>query len=378
MEKYIETKNLAVGYNGRVIIENIDLSLEKGAVLSVIGPNGAGKSTLLKTIARQLEAVCGTVYICGREHGTIPAKDFARELSVMLTDRACPELTSCIEIVSMGRYPHTGLFGKLRDEDGKALWEALELVNVTELAYRDFSTLSDGQRQRVLLARAICQSPEVIVLDEPTAYLDIRHKIELLELLRKMARERKTTVIMSLHEIELAAKASDYLLCLKGDSIEAFGPADEVLEKHSIESLYSLENGSYNKLFGSVELSAVWGKPKAFVIAGGGYGAACYRALQRRGISFATGPLFENDVDFQLAAALSCHVISTPAFEPVEDEAFEKAAELMENCAVVIDAGTPIGSYNSVNLRLFKFAEEKGIPVYKADEEKLWNTLSQE
>ena len=264
----------------------------------------------------------------------------------------------------MGRYPYTNLFGHLTEQDKAAVQEALERVHALDLAGRDFATLSDGQRQRILLARALCQEPEVIVLDEPTAYLDIRYKIELLDILREMAQQKQLTVILSLHEIDLAMKISDYLLCVKGETIASFGTPEEVLQNHVIEQLYGMEAGSYNLLFGSVELPKPEGEPKVFVIAGAGCGIPVYRALQKKGIPFATGILFENDVDFQVARALSSCVVSASAFEEITDEQYRKAAKLVLQCRAIIDAGAPIGTGNLKNRQLLQLAREKEIPIH--------------
>ena len=377
MEYYFKTEDLAVGYDGNILIHDIDLRLEKGKILTLIGPNGAGKSTILKSITRQLDVIQGTVYINSQEIASRSAKDLAKLMAVVLTDRIRPELMTCAEVVAMGRYPYTNLFGKLTQKDAEAVREALERVHALDLADQDFTTLSDGQRQRIMLARAICQEPEIIVLDEPTAYLDIRHKIELLGILRDMAQKKNITVIMSLHEIDLAMKISDYLLCVKGDTIAAFGPPDAILENHTIEQLYELHNGSYNLLFGSIELTKPEGAPRVFVVAGGGYGIFCYRALQKQGIPFATGILFENDTDRQVAKELSDHVVVAPAFEAMTDAQFKEASDLLLNCEAVINAGTPAGTFNQLNFKLLRLAEDHNIPVYRREEIRegqIWNT----
>lgn len=369
MERYVTIDKLAVGYDGHVLLRDICLSLEKGKILTLIGPNGAGKSTILKTLIRQLAAIRGTVTIGGRTLEDWPPREMARQLAVVLTDRIRPELMTCAEVVAMGRYPYTNLFGKLTAEDTAAVESALRRVHALDLAQQDFATLSDGQRQRIMLARAICQEPEVIVLDEPTAYLDIRHKVELLDILREMAQKKNITVIMSLHEIDLATKISDYLLCVKGETVAAFGAPEAILRGRAIEQLYDMEKGSYDLLFGSVELTKPQGAPQVFVVAGGGCGAAVYRALQKRELPFATGILFENDVDCRVARALSDHVVAAPAFEPVGEREIEAARALMLQCRAVVDAGAPIGTLNRANGDLLALARERGIPVYRAGEE---------
>ncbi len=249
MNIYFKTENLAVGYNGSPLIKDINISLEKGKILTLIGPNGAGKSTILKTVTKQLEKIGGAVYLDNAELGEISPKDLACNMAVVLTERIRPELMTCAEVVAMGRYPYTNIFGKLTKEDEEAVYDALVRVHGLELADQDFMTLSDGQRQRIMLARAICQEPEILVLDEPTAYLDIRYKVELLEILQELAKSKGTTIIMSLHEIELALKVSDYIMCVSGEKIAAFGKPKEVLENMSIEKLFDMEEGSFRRWF---------------------------------------------------------------------------------------------------------------------------------
>ena len=366
MAAYLKAEDLAVGYNGQPLIQDICFSLEKGKVLTLIGPNGAGKSTILKTLTRQLSALHGAVWLDGRALRDWAPRPLAQRMAVLLTDRVRPELMTCAEVVAMGRYPYTGLLGRLSEADTAMVDRALALVHAQELAGRDFATLSDGQRQRVLLARALCQEPEILVLDEPTAYLDIRHKIELLELLRKLAREQKLTVLLSLHEIDLAVKSSDLLLCVQGDKIAAFGPPEQILSEELIQQLYGLGPGAYNPLFGSVELAGPAGDPKVFVVAGGGCGIPCYRALQKQGLPFATGILFENDIDCQVARSLTGAVVTAPAFEPMGPDQYARAAALLERCELVLDAGGPIGSLNQLNQCLLDLAREKQIPVRRA------------
>lgn len=360
---YFETKDLNVGYNGNILIHDINISIEKGKILTLIGPNGAGKSTILKSITRHLAKISGLVYIDGEDVHTLRPRQMAQQVAVVLTDRIRPELMTCEEVVAMGRYPYTNALGKLTAKDQAVVTDALARVHGLELAKRDFMTLSDGQKQRILLARAICQEPQVIVLDEPTAYLDIRHKIELLDILREMAHEKQITVIMSLHEIDLATKISDYLICVKGDKIARFGAPEEIFAADTIDRLYDIQNGSYNALYGSVELTKAVGAPRVFVVGGAGCGIVYYRALQKQQIPFAAGILFENDLDLPVAAQLSDHVITAPAFENMSRQHYEQAASLLGKCALVIDAGTPVGTANEKNRQLLELAKQKNISV---------------
>jgi len=367
MEYYFRTDGLSVGYDGKALIHDISVGIEKGKILTLIGPNGAGKSTILKSITRQLALIRGNVAIAGKDLLQWQTKEMAQQVAVVLTDRIRPELMTCAEVVAMGRYPYTNLFGKLTPADVEAVERALRQVHAMNLAQQDFATLSDGQRQRILLARAICQDPEIIILDEPTAYLDIRHKIELLDILSRMAREQQITVIMSLHEIDLAMKVSDYVMCVKGETIGAFGTPEEILARHSIEQLYDMQKGTYNLLFGSVEFAKPQEEPRVFVVAGGGCGIPCYRRLQKQQLPFATGILFDNDIDYQVARDLSNRVVTAPGFEEMTEEHYQAAAELLLRCEAVVDAGTPVGSRNRLNARLLELAKEHNIPVFEKE-----------
>ena len=177
MKPFLHTEGLAVGYNGRPLLEEVCLAVRRGEILTLIGPNGAGKSTILKTIARQLTPIRGTVYLDGDSVWGMPEGELAKRLALVTTGRVDPELMTCLDVVETGRYPYTGRLGILSREDRRIAAEALAQVGGEALAERPFACISDGQRQRILLARALCQQPDVIVLDEPTSYLDIRHKL---------------------------------------------------------------------------------------------------------------------------------------------------------------------------------------------------------
>lgn len=357
---YFETHDLSVGYSGRTLIEKINLSIEKGRILTLIGPNGSGKSTILKTITKHLEKIAGVVTIENDNISKWSNKELAKRLSVMLTERIDPELMTCEQVVAMGRYPYTNHFGSLTPGDRQVVEESLHMVRAEELAERPFTDISDGQRQRIMLARAICQQPEIIVLDEPTSYLDIRHKIELLDILRKMAREKNVAVVMSLHEIDLAAKISDQIICVKGDRIRLFGTPEQVFTGERVKELYELESGSFNTLFGSVELMAPEGEPEIFVLAGAGKGIPIYRLLQKNKRAFSTGVLFENDVDLQVASVLAAHVTVAPAFGTFGEREINEAKRWIDRARCVVDAGTPVGEQNRRSRELIQYARTEG------------------
>ena len=345
-ENYFQMKDLSVGYHGNVLIHDICTEIKKGEILTLIGPNGSGKSTILKSITRQLKLIGGTVFFDDTSLMELSYKELSSKMAVVLTERIKTELMNCHDIVATGRYPYTGRLGILSREDEEKVEEAMRAVHAESLGSRDFNNISDGQRQRVLLARAICQEPDIIILDEPTSFLDIKHKLDLLSILRDMAKKKQITVIMSLHEIDLAQKISDKIICVKGDAISHFGAPETIFREDIIRELYEIDNGSFDPCFGSIELPRPEGTPRIFVLAGGGTGIPVFRKLQKENVPFAAGVLYTNDIDYQLARILAMETVTEAPFQEISDEAFARACELMKSCERVIDTGVPVGMCN--------------------------------
>ena len=361
MEKfYFQTSQLTVGYDGKPLIRDITINIEKGEIVTLIGPNGAGKSTILKSITRQLKAIAGTVVLDGQSLSSLSHRELATRMAVVLTERMKPELMTCRDIVATGRYPYTGRLGLLTREDEKKVSAAMETVHAGELSHRDFNAISDGQRQRILLARAICQEPEIIILDEPTSYLDIRHKLELLSILRSMAKEKGITVIMSLHEIDLAQKISDKIICVKGDTIGSCGTPEEVFDEEKIRQLYDIAEGYYDPCFGSVELPGPKGNPQTLVLSSCGNGIPVYRRLQMENTPFCAGILYTNDLDYRLARLLASEVITEKPFHEISDAAFDRAMAMVRSCRNVINAGCEIGPCNRRMQDILDAAQDMG------------------
>ena len=356
-----EAQNVTFAYEDETILDQYSLKLEPGKITGIHGASGSGKSTILKSLIRQLKLVGGAVWLDNTSMERMTDKEISRKMAVVMTERIHPELMTCEDVVATGRYPYTGTLGILGAEDHEKVKSAMNLVHAWELRDRDFSAISDGQRQRILLARAICQEPEVIVLDEPTSFLDIRHKLELLAILKQMVHEKHVAVLMSLHELDLAQKVSDLVICVHGDQIERMGVPEEIFTDEYIHHLYGVTTGSYNAAFGCLELDAPKGEPEVFVIAGGGSGIPVFRQLQRKGIPFAVGVLPENDVDYQVARALSEHVISEQAFEEISEEKVQEALAVMRRCSHVICAVSRFGTINRRCEELKKEAEQMGL-----------------
>ena len=346
---YLQTEQMTVGYHGKPLIEKINLCLRRGEIMTLIGPNGSGKSTILKSIVRQLRPLGGVVRLEQVSLEELSPQAVAQKMSVLMTDRLQPELMTCREVAAAGRYPYTGKLGLLTQRDWEKVDEALALVHGSALADQAFTAISDGQRQRVLLARALCQEPEILVLDEPTSFLDIRYKLEILSTLKELVRQRQLAVVLSLHELDLAQRVSDLVVCVHNNAIERCGPPEAVFTSDYITTLYELTQGSYEPGYGSLELPRVQGAVKAFVIGGNGEGIGTYRRLQREGVPFVAGVLHENDVEFPAARALAVEVIAQKAFEPIGAAQYQQAMAWLERCERVFCCCETFGTMNEPN-----------------------------
>lgn len=367
MAYYFSTQKMSVGYQKCPLIKNIEIGLEKGEILTLIGPNGAGKSTILKSIARQLSLIGGVVYLNQKNMTQMSGKELSQKMAVVFTEKLMTEMMTCEDVVATGRYPYTGRFGLLSEADEVIIQEAMELVHVTELKNQEFTKISDGQRQRVMLARAICQEPEIIILDEPTSFLDVKYKLEFLSILQEMRKKKELTVIMSLHELELAARVSDKILCVKGEFVDRFGMPEEIFTPGYISDLFEISSGSFDEESGSMELEQAKEPAEVFVIAGNGAGRNMYRSLQRQGIAFRSGILFTNDLDYPVAKALAKEVIEAECFEPVSDTVLAKAKKAMDSCKHVICCREKFGSLEMANKELLAYARKSGKQVWTVD-----------
>ena len=250
--QHMAVRDVTAGYHGQVVLDGLRFEGPRGGILVLIGPNGAGKSTVLRTLSRALLPMQGTVTLDGRDLQRYSGEALAREVAVMLTDRAKPELMTVRDVVSLGRYPYTGRLGRLDAADEAQVKDAMEAMDVMELRERDFRELSDGQKQRGLLARALAQDPKLLILDEPTGYLDIHYKLQLLRVLRAKARAGMT-IVASLHEIELARLLADQLLTVKDGHAGHSGTPEEIFREEIIAPLYDISAEEFRLLYGRAE-----------------------------------------------------------------------------------------------------------------------------
>lgn len=363
------TKDLKVGYQQRIVVDDINIDLSRGEILCLLGPNGCGKSTILKTIIDHIKRLDGSITVLGKDLNVLSNKDRAKEMSIVLTEKISPEMMTAEEVVATGRYPYTNRFGKLTDEDWKIINESIEIVDGQSLRHKEFKALSDGEKQRVMIARAICQESDIMVLDEPTSFLDIRFKIDLLNILGKLSLDKNKTIIMSLHEIDLVPKIADKVLLIKNGKIYKYGTPEDVITDEAVNEVYDLNSGSFNTIIGNIELPRVIESPKVFVVGGGGKATKIYRALNKKGIGFYSGILFKNDIDYNASKTLAYKTIVEDCFVDIKPKKIDEAKEYIKDCHAVIDSGVSLVGINKGNYDLLRFASQEGVKILSLRDE---------
>jgi iron complex transport system ATP-binding protein len=284
----LEINDLTIGYQAprtptHVVAEGIDASIGEGELVCLIGPNGAGKSTFMRTLAGMQAPLGGRVLIDGANIHDMSARDRARSLGVVLTDRVATGLLSAYALVGLGRFPHTNWSGTLTDHDHAVIERAIRMVGAEALAHRNVSELSDGEQQKVMLARALAQEPRLMILDEITAFLDLPRRVESLRLLRRLARQNRQSILLSTHDLDLALRSADRIWLLPKDGpLQAGAPEDLVLSG-AFEATFAAEGVDFDRARGAFRIH----RPPIAKVALTGHGVERYwthRALERAGL----------------------------------------------------------------------------------------------
>ncbi|HGT1575348.1 TPA: ABC transporter ATP-binding protein [Clostridioides difficile] len=359
----LKTNNLSVGYNNKVVISNINVEVKNGEILCLLGSNGAGKTTLLRSLSKLISPIKGEIYLNGVNINCISRKALSKKMALVLTNRLLGDLMTVQDIVNIGRYPYTGFFGSLSKKDLIMVDKALESVDALHLKKRYFDELSDGEKQKVLVARALVQEPEIIILDEPTTHLDIKHRLELINILKKLSKEKSISVILSLHEIDIALKSCDKVALIKNNKVIAYGQPEDVVDEDIINSLYELDDKNFNSLLGSVEISNK-SKNEVFIIGGGGKATPIYRAFTKKGIGLYSGIIHENDIDYEIGRTMGIKMFTENPFEPISDESFDLAIRNLNDSKIIIDTGFSVGETNKRNIDIIKEALKLDKKVY--------------
>ena len=237
----ISTKNLNISYGNLDIVKDLNLNIPKGKITTIIGANGCGKSTVLKTIARIIQPKSGDIYINDKNIKEQSSKDLAKTMAVLPQSPQAPSGLTVEELIAYGRFPHQKGFGKLKKEDTDIVTWALEVTGIEEFRDRPIEALSGGQRQRAWVAMALAQQTDILVLDEPTTYLDLAHQLEVLNLLEELNRTQGTTIVMVIHELNNAARFADHMIGVKKGKIVCQGDAYEVMTKENLRELFNID-----------------------------------------------------------------------------------------------------------------------------------------
>ena len=237
----ISCKNLKVGYEEKIIIENLSLNIKKGEVVSIIGPNGCGKSTLLKSLSRMIKPISGDIYIQNENIKSLKSKTISQKVCLLSQHNDAPGDLTVEELVYFGRIPHKKWYESKSKSDEELVNWAIENTGLTRYKNTPISSLSGGERQRAYIAQALCQKPDVLLLDEPTTYLDISYQLELMELVREINERLNITIVMVLHELNQASKYSDRLIIMKSGEIVSDGCPKEIINKEIIKKVYNID-----------------------------------------------------------------------------------------------------------------------------------------
>lgn len=234
-------KNLTLSYDKKIVADNLSVTIPEGEFTVIIGPNACGKSTLLRTLSRLVTPQAGSVWLNGKQINHYPTKDVARQLGLLPQSSTAPGDITVFDLVARGRYPHQPLFSRWREEDQHAVEQAMHSTGVAQLADELVDTLSGGQRQRVWIAMVLAQQTPLLLLDEPTTWLDITHQIELLELLRHLHRVNHTTLVVVLHDLNHACRYATHLIAMREGKVIAEGAPKEIVTPALIEQVYGLQ-----------------------------------------------------------------------------------------------------------------------------------------
>lgn len=354
------------------MLKEVTLEVRDGEFMGLMGPNGSGKTTLLRCLTNYLPSANRAILVDMKPLHILSPREIARMFAVVPQTSATDFPFSAYDVVMMGRIPHmSSRISFETSEDADIVRQAMERTNTWRFAERPFSALSGGERQRVIIARAIAQKPKVLLLDEPTVYLDISGQLEIMDLVKKLNREDGITVIAVLHEINLAARYCDRIALMNDGMLEAVGPPAEVLTPETVKSVYGVDvvvrRDPYTSAVYIMPKSAA--KPahrhgtRVHVLCGGGTGGPLMKALHDRGFSVSVGVVNVLDSDYENAIDLHLPVVAEVPFSQISTESHAENLRLIHECSIVVLSPFPVGPGNFKNLEAAKQALDSGKKV---------------
>ena len=370
MSSVIEAGGIKYRYSSDWVLNGLSLTVEQGEIAGIIGPNGSGKTTILKLLSKVLRQEAGSVRLMGQDVVSMKHKEIAKIMAVVPQGTSIAFPFTVREIVLMGRSPHLGLLQMERGSDLKIADNAMALTDTLEFADRSIDELSGGERQRVIVARALAQEPKIMLLDEPTSYLDINHQIEIFDLIKRLNSERDLTFVIVSHDLNMAAEYCDRLILLKNGRVYKDGSPREVITEADIREVYEANVVvSDNAVTGAPHITPVselmsreYRKHdlKVHLICGGGSGARLMRLLVIEGYQASAGVLNTSDTDYQLAASLGLDIVEEAPFSHISDAAHQQNIQRAQEADVVILSRVPIGVGNLKNMMAAQSALEAG------------------
>ncbi len=373
MSTHISIEDLAFRYGSHQVLKELSFQVERGVFLAIVGPNGSGKSTLLKNLSAVLTPAKGQAFLDGKDLYKIEPKTLAKKLAVVPQDTTVQFPFTVEDVVLMGRMPHQGRFQSDTENDLKVAQQGMEKTNTWHLRDRNITELSGGERQRVIVARALAQEPKILLLDEPTAHLDLQHQMELLNLLQDLKKEQQVTILAVFHDLNLAAQFSEYVILLHQGKIYAAGTPGEVLTPTNLAAVYGMEVVvAPNELTGRFNIipialtdkrTAKQSVQKLHLICGGGTGNFLMEQLVQQGYQVSCGVLNIGDSDWSRAKALGLSMVEEIPFAEIQKQSYQENYQLILEAQGVIVLPIPFGPGNVGNLRQALDAHQLGKKV---------------
>lgn len=368
----IEIRELSFQYDGNEVLKNINLGISEGTFLGLMGPNGSGKTTLLRTMMTYLKPDHGAILVDSRPVHTLGDREVAQLLAVVPQSSPTHFNFTAYEMVMMGRIPH--IRNRLASEsksDGKIVRDSMQRTNTWKFAERAFSSLSGGERQRVIIARALAQRPKIMLLDEPTVYLDIASQFEIMDLLKSL-NEDGLTIIAVLHDLNIASRYCDEIALLHNGKLESFGPPEKVFTSANIARIFGIEmiirqdplTHAVSAIPRTSSFMAISRETAVHVLCGGGTGGPVLNDLLDAGFSPSAGVVNVLDSDFETARDLRIPVVSEIPFSQVSDDSHLQNIELIDGAKYVIVTDFPVGPGNIRNIEAAMHATEQGKTVF--------------
>ena len=373
----IDVHGLTLTYDTFPVLDGAEFKIEKGDLVALLGANGAGKSTLLRCISRILQPTGGRIILDGRDLDKLNSREAARLMAVVPQETTADFDFSVEDIVMMGRFPYLRRFQKESREDYEIVKRSMEMTGVSHLSERSIATLSGGEKQRVIMARAISQQPEVLLLDEPTANLDIGYQSMLLELAARLNREQGVTVIAAIHDINLAVHHFSRFIMLSDGRVLATGRPEEVITPENIHKSYGIPASTYrHPLHGVLQISVARGRDPekepnhgslVHVIGGGEEALSALELLNQKGCRLSIGPVSAQDSGCRFAHFHNLPVIILPPFTSLDEQRREKHLQMLRAADAVV---IPPIAFGEGNLPIFDEVEtvlREGKPTYIID-----------